>query len=134
MSNIHNPVVASIKYNIAWHTKSKSPILTGEIKPRLQVILRQVCTERGIQILGGGIGKSYVYMKLDCPAHHAASDIVQRLKGRSSKMLRDEYPSIRDKSPEGALWDSGYLCQSYGNDDLEFVKNYIRDGGFQPSL
>jgi len=127
MSNFHSPVISNIKYNIAWHTKQKVPLLSGEIKPRLQVILRQVCAERGVQILGGNIGTNHVYMKLDCPAHQPPADIVKRLKGRASKILRDEFPVLRDLKLEGSLWEDGYFCHSFGNDDEELVRKYIKE-------
>ncbi|MDR2167596.1 MAG: IS200/IS605 family transposase [Clostridiales bacterium] len=126
MSNVNSPVISDIKYHFAWHTKFRSPLLVGNIKKRLQEILRQDCKQEGIEILGGLVGKDYVYMRIKCPARLAPSKIAQLLKGRSSRLMQEEYPDIKnDLRLRGSLWNDGYLCYTFGEATEEDIREII---------
>jgi putative transposase len=48
--------------------------------------------------------------------------LVKAFKGRSSHILRDEFPSLR-KLP--ALWTNSYFVSTAGNVSSETIKKYI---------
>ena len=135
MSNVNAPVVFDIKYHFVWHTKFRTPILQGDLRKRARELLRQDCEAKGMNIIEGKLGKNYIYMMVSCPAHRSPSEIMRLLKGRSSKLLQEEFPYIKEKNLHGSLWDSGYFCATIGDTPIEVIRNYI-DGlpgpGFQP--
>jgi len=132
MSNIHFPAITSIKYNIAWHTKHSKPLLTPIIKPRLQTILRQTCDSNRVVIIGGVINPRYVHMMLESPPTHKPCDIVQWLKGRASRMLRQEFSELKESVPGTNIWNPGYICMTYGADVDDAIRDYIDSGGSMP--
>jgi putative transposase len=83
--------IYDIKYHIVWVTKYRYKTLTKRIGERLRELLRQGCTARGITIVEGSIGQDHVHMLISCPPSIAVSKIVQYLKGRSSRLLQEEY-------------------------------------------
>lgn len=86
-----------IEYHIVWTTKYRYKVLTGKIAERLREIIRQGCTKRGITIIRGSIGKEHVHLLLNCPPSISVAEIVQYLKGRSSKKLQEEYKELRKR-------------------------------------
>jgi putative transposase len=86
-----------IKYHMVWITKYRYKVITPEIGKRLKELLIQGCTCRGIVIVTGHIDKDHVHLLLSCPPSLAPSKIAQYLKGRSSHMLQDEYPQLKQR-------------------------------------
>ena len=138
MSNINSPVITDIRYHFAWHTKFKEPILTGDVRVRARNLIAETCGDIGIKILNGHVGKNHVYMQLSCPARIAPAEIVRRLKGRSSRVLRQEYPQIKlvqsdcalqsgkfGRNLEGSFWDEGYFCATFGDVAEEAIRQYL---------
>ena len=114
-----------IKYHIVWITKYRYKVLTGDIGNRLRTMLIQGCQSRGITIVGGHVAKDHVHMLLSCPPNLAPAKIVQYLKGRSSRLLQDEFPKLKKRYWGQHLWARGYFCATVGAITDEMIKEYI---------
>jgi len=125
MPDINNPAIFDIKYHFVWHTKFKTPILTDEVRARARKLVLQNCTQLGIKLLEGRLGRNYVYMKLSCPAHRSASEIMRLLKGRSSRLLREEFPYLKEMNLDKSMWEDGYFCATFGDVKDEVIREYI---------
>ena len=87
--------IHDIKYHVIWVTKYRYKILRGPIAIRARELIRQGCEARGIIILQGSVGKDHIHLLLSCPPSLAPSKIMQYLKGRSSRLLQDEFPDLK---------------------------------------
>ncbi|KUO78959.1 MAG: transposase, partial [Desulfosporosinus sp. BRH_c37] len=125
--NKSSHAVYDIKYHIIWVTKYRYKILGGEISKRLRELVRQGCEARNITIVQGNIGRDHVHMLLSCPPSLAPSKIVQYLKGRSSRLLQDQYPELKKRYWGQHLWARGYFCATVGSVTEETIKKYIED-------
>ena len=94
-----NHTVYDIKYHVVWVTKYRKKVLNRAIGERLRELIRQGCESIGITIVQGSIGKDHVHILLSCPTTIAPSKIVQYLKGRSSKLIQNEFPELKPKFP-----------------------------------
>jgi putative transposase len=86
--------VHDIKYHIVWITKYRYKILTEKIAERLRELLIPGCESRGITIVVGRAGNEHMPLPISCPMHIAPAKIVQYLKGRSSRLIQDEFPEL----------------------------------------
>lgn len=116
-----------IEYHIVWITKYRYKILSGKIAYRLRELLRQGCEARNITIVRGSVSKEHVHMLVSCPPNISVSDMMQYLKGRSSKKLQEEFPELRKKYWGQHLWASGYFCRTVGNVTESMIKEYIEN-------
>jgi putative transposase len=57
----------------------------------------------------------------------APSKIVQYLKGRSSRLLQEEYDELKKKYWGQHLWARGYFCATVGSVTEETVRKYIEN-------
>ena len=119
--------VYDIEYHIVWITKYRYKVLQGKIAERLREVLRQGCEAHGMTIVRGSIGKDHVHMLVSCPPTLAPSKIVQLLKGRSSKLMQEEFEELRKRYWGQHLWARGYFCRTVGVVTEEMVKEYIEN-------
>mgnify|MGYP001093043935 CR=1 FL=1 len=117
----------SINYHIVWVTKHRYKALNKRISFRLRELIRQGCEARNITIIRGSIGKDHVHMLIGCSPNIAPSKIVQYLKGRSSRLIQDEFPELKKRYWGQHLWARGYFCATVGNVTEETIKNYIEN-------
>ncbi len=120
-------VVYDIKYHIIWVTKYRYKVLGGNLAKRLRELIRQGCEARGMTIVQGSIGKDHVHMLLSCPPSLAVSKIVQYLKGRSSRLLQEEFPELKKRYWGQHLWGRGYFCATVGGVTEETIRRYIEN-------
>jgi putative transposase len=83
------------RYHIVWSTKYRYKVLTGALRVRVRDICRQVCAENEVDILRGVLSSDHVHMFVSVPPKLAISDLVRRMKGRSSYRVQREFPAIR---------------------------------------
>ena len=119
--------VYDIEYHVVWTTKYRYKILVGRIAERLRELLRQGCAANGITIVRGSVSKDHVHMLLSCPPTLAPSKIMQLLKGRSSKLMQQEFEELRKRYWGQHLWATGYFCRTVGTMTEEMIKEYIEN-------
>ena len=118
-----------IKYHFVWITKYRYRVLKGEVALRVRELLRQGCESNNIRILKGSVGVDHVHMLLSCPATMSPSEIMQNLKGRTSRILQEEFPMLRKKYWGQHMWARGYFCGTVGEVDKETIERYIENQG-----
>src|SRR3954468_7102321 len=89
--------VCDIKYHLVWITKYRYKILRGEVAERARDLIRQICHAREVVIIRGSVSPDHIHMLVSAPAHMAPSKLVQYIKGRSSRRLQEEFPSLRKR-------------------------------------
>ena len=117
--------VYDINYHIIWITKYRYKVLGGNISRRLQELIRQGCEARNITIVSGNIRRDHVHMLISCPPSLAPSKIVQYLKGRSSRLLQEEFSELKRRYWGQHLWGRGYFCATVGSVNEEMIRAYI---------
>ena len=114
-----------IQFHIVWTTKYRYRVLNDKIAIRIRELIRQGCESRGVKIIKGSVGKSHIHILVSCPPSISVSQLVKSLKGRSSKMIQEEYPVLRKRYWGQHMWSVGYFCRSVGTITDEIIKEYI---------
>ena len=117
--------VHSLQVHLAWITKYRYHVLQGDVQLRCRDIIRQVCNSLDIQILKGVVSKDHIHLHLSYPPVLSISDIVKRLKGRSSRMLLQEFPELKRRYWGNHFWGIGYGSWSTGNITEELLSSYL---------
>jgi len=117
--------VYDIKYHVIWVTKYRYKVLYGPIAKRARELIRQGCEARNITIIQGSVGKDHIHLLLSCPPSVAPSKIMQYLKGRSYRLLQEEFADLKKRYWGQHLWARGYFCATVGNVTEEIIRNYI---------
>ena len=117
--------VYDLKYHIVWITKYRKPVLQGEVAIRLRELVRQTCATLDVYIVSGHVSQDHVHLLVSIPPNLSVSDFVQRVKGRSSRRMMDEFNELRRQFWGRHLWARGYFAASTGNVTDEIIKQYI---------
>jgi putative transposase len=64
-------------------------------------------------------------MLISCPTHIAPAKIAQYLKGRSSRLIQDEFPELKKRCWGQHLWARRYFCATAGTATQEMIREYI---------
>ena len=118
-------------YHVVWSTKYRYDVLRGELRLRIREIIRQVCHELNVEIIKGVLSTDHVHMFIAVPPKIAISQVIQRMKGRSSYRVQQEFPAIRKRYWGRHFWAKGYFSTTSGNitDDviLQYLENHVAD-------
>jgi putative transposase len=117
--------VVNIGYHIVWCPKYRRKVLTGKIESRLKEILPQIAEDMECIIEKMEVMPDHIHIFLQGTPILPIHLIVKNLKGKSSRILRSEFPSLKSKLPN--LWTRSYYCETIGCINEETVKKYIEN-------
>ena len=124
--------VYDIQYHFVWVTKYRYHVLCGPVAERARELIRQSCMSRDIRILRGHVSKDHVHLLVSCPPSLAPAKVMQYLKGRSSKMLQDEFPHLKKRYWGRHFWARGYFCATVGAVTEDQIHDYIEKHDTEP--
>jgi putative transposase len=117
--------VSRLTAHLVWITKYRYQVLRGDIQARRRELIIQICDAEDVRILKGVVSKDHVHMLIEYPPKTSLSDLVKRLKGRTSRRLQEEFPQLRKQYWGRHFWAIGYGAWSTGNITEEVVKKYL---------
>ena len=97
--------------------------MEGEVAETAEEIIRETCKELDIEVIDLAVNVDHVHFFIKCPPKYSVSWIAKRINGRSSKLLRDKFPQLREWCP-GHLWAPSCYHGSVGH-GWEVVERYI---------
>ncbi len=115
-----NHTKSQMQAHIVWVTKYRYEVLKGDIQKRCRDIIVQICDAEDIRILKGVVSKDHIHMHIEYPPSKSMSDIVKKLKGRTSRKLQEEFKELSKH-----FWAIGYGAWSTGNVTEEIVQEYL---------
>jgi putative transposase len=94
------------RYHIVWITKYRRQVLDEKIQKKLKGIIEAICKEMYVKILALGFEEDYVHLYVSIPLTHPIPSVVHRLKGRTSKVIWEQYSSYLKKFywEKNVLW------------------------------
>ena len=116
-----------LKVHVVWIPKYRKGVLTGEVAVRVRDLIRRIAAEHELEIISGKVARDHVHVFVSYRATRKVSQIMQWLKGTSSRVLLQEYPHLRKKFWGRHLWARGYLAVSSGTITDEMIKEYIEE-------
>ena len=121
----NNNVVYRCAYHVVWCPKYRRPVIEGAVDARLKQIIRDVCAERECNIVELETMPDHVHLLVECDPQYGIHRLVKQVKGRSSRLLREEFPSLKRRLP--TLWTNSYFVATVGGAPLEIVKQYVEN-------
>ena len=127
-----------IEYHFVWATKYRYGLLQGELAQRVRELIRQICEQQEIHILRGVVSKDHVHLLVSAPPTLSPSEIMRRVKGRTSSKVFEEFPHVKKRYWGRHFWARGYFCVTAGELTQEMIKVYLEhhferrdDDGFE---
>lgn len=121
----NNNVVFSCKYHVVFCPKYRKPVLVKGADLRLKKILREVAVARRAEIIEMEIMPDHVHLRVAVDPQYGVHRLVKQMKGRSSRLLRQEFQWVRSRIP--TLWTNSYFVSTVGGAPLSIIKQYIEN-------
>ena len=116
--------VFSVMYQVIWCPNYGRGVLGGAAVLRLRQIIGEVVAEFGGMVIEVEMLPDQVQLLVELPARVAVSKLVQVLKGRSSRRLRQEFPRLGRMT---CLWSPSWFVWTVGGAPLEVVRGCVED-------
>ena len=120
-SNRH--VSYSCKYHVVFCPKYRRKVLVDGVDIRLKEIIYQVATEWSCEVMELEVMPDHVHILCEVDPQFGVHKFVRRVKGRSSRLLRQEFPQLKSKLP--TLWTNSYFVSTVGGAPMAILKQYI---------
>jgi putative transposase len=121
----NNNVTYSCTYHVVWCPKYRRQVLVDGIDERLKQILRDVADETMCDLIELEVMPDHVHVLVDVDPQFGIHSLVKRMKGRSSRLLRQEFPRLKSRLP--TLWTNSYFVATVGGAPLSVIKQYIEN-------
>ena len=121
----NNNVVFSCKYHVVFCPKYRRSVLIDGVDSRFKEIAAEIANELEFGILEMEVMPDHVHLLIDCDPQFGIHRVVKRIKGRTSKLLRDEFDWLKRRIP--TLWTNSYFVSTVGGAPISIVKQYIEN-------
>lgn len=125
--------ISNLSCHLVWATKYRYNVLQGDIQHRCRDLLIQICNSENVHILKGVVSKDHIHMHVEYPPSLSISILVKKLKGRSSRILQQEFPKLNKQYWGRHFWAVGYGAWSTGKITDEMVQEYLEHHKDKPN-
>ena len=101
--------------------------LDAAVRARCMLVFDTVFNEMSIAVDEVGFDDNHVHMAFDLSPRYALWQVMKNLKGRSSRVLMQEFPHLRKHFFWGGhLWNPSYYLDSIGKDE-QTMRAYVKN-------
>ena len=113
------------KYHVVIIPKYRQKVIYGQRKVQIGRILRELCRQRGVDLVEGHVATDHVHMCLSIPPKYSVAHTVGFLKGKSAVRIHREL--LHERRMTGLhFWATGYCVSTVGLDE-DRIRKYIRE-------
>ena len=113
------------KYHVVFIPKYRRKVLYGKLRRAVGPILRELCRQKGVELLEGHLMPDHVHMCLSVPPKYSIAHVIGFLKGKSAVWIHREL--LHERRMTGLhFWATGYSVSTVGLDE-DRIRQYIRD-------
>jgi putative transposase len=113
------------KYHVVFIPKYRRKVIYGELRRQIGKILRDLCRQRGVELLEGHAMGDHIHLCLSIPPKYSVANTIGFLKGKSAVRIHREL--LHERRMSGlSFWATGYCVSTVGLDEAR-VRQYIRE-------
>jgi len=113
------------KYHVVIVPKYRRRTIYGRIKRQIGGILRELCRQKGVELLEGHSMADHVHLCLSIPPKYSVAHTIGFVKGKSAVRIHRDL--LRERRMTGLhFWAPGYCVSTVGLDEQR-IRQYIRE-------
>jgi len=110
------------KYHVIITPKYRQKVFFGKMRRQIGIILRDLCRQRGIELLEGHAMSDHIHMVLSIPPKFSVANTLGFLKGKSAVRVHREQRRVTNLH----FWSTGYCVSTIGLDEAT-IRKYVRE-------
>jgi putative transposase len=116
--------VSLINYHFVFCPRYRRKVLINQVEERFKQLVKDICQENGWDILAMEVMPDHCYLFLNCLPSDSPSDIMAKLKGVTSRKLRQEFNHL---SHLPSLWTRSFFVSTAENVSSETIRRYVEE-------
>jgi putative transposase len=117
--------VFALHVHLVFVTKYRDRVFDGDAINRLRALFTKICADFESELVELDGEDHHVHLLVRYPPKFSVSQLVNSLKGVSSRMLRQQRPDLARRYWKGVLWSPSYFAASCGGAPINILKEYI---------
>lgn len=126
-NNAHS--VFLLNYHLIFVVKYRRKVFDEHISNRAKEIFEYICPNYNMTLMEWNHDEDHVHILFKAHPKSEISKFINAYKSASSRLLKKEYPSIREKLWKETFWSQSFCLLTTGGAPLEVVKRYIESQG-----
>jgi len=116
-----------LMYHLVWIPKYRKRILKGKVAERIKELLYECADLQRWKIEELSIQPDHIHMLIQMRPEVSVSRMVQLFKGMTSKVIREEFPELKEFLWGKSFWADGYFAETSGQVSEAYIREYIQN-------
>ena len=125
----NNHAIFSLNYHLIMVIKYRRKVINDEISNRLKEMFSHIGISYQIEVLEWNHDVDHVHVLFKATPSTNISKFLNAYKSASSRLIKIEYPSIKEKLWKEYFWSRSYCLITTGDVTLDVIKQYIQSQG-----
>jgi putative transposase len=114
------------KYHVVFIPKYRRKILYGKLRAKIGSLLRDLCKQKGVELLKGNARPDHIHLFLSVPPRYSIAFVIGFLKGKSAIRIHRDLLHETGRRYPMRFWARGYCVSTVGLDEAQ-VRQYIEN-------
>ena len=129
MSNNHSVFI--LHYHLILVVKYRKKVINDEISNKLRIEFEKICSNYHIRLEDWNHDVDHVHLLFNANPNTTISKFINAYKSASSRIIKKEFPKIKQSLYKGNFWSTSFCLISTGGATIEIIKKYIESQGEQ---
>jgi len=125
----NNHSVFLLYYHLVLVTKYRRKVIDNNISNRLKEIFEKIQDNYNITLQEWNHDKDHVHILFKAHPNSELSKFINAYKSASSRLIKKEYPKIKEQLWKEYFWSRSYCLLTTGGAPIEVIKKYIESQG-----
>ena len=126
-SNAHS--VFLLHYHLVFVVKYRRRVFNDDISKRAREIFEYIAPDYHITLDEWNHDEDHVHILFRAHPNSAISKFINAYKSASSRLLKKEFPEIRQKLWKECFWSQSFCLLTTGGAPIEVIRKYIETQG-----
>ena len=126
-TNTHS--VFSLNYHLVLVIKYRRKVINDDISGRLKAIFEYIAPNYNITIEKWNHDVDHVHILFKAHPNSELSKFINAYKSASSRLIKKEYPIIKEKLWKEYFWSRSFCLITTGGATIDVIKQYIENQG-----
>jgi putative transposase len=118
-------------YHLVLVTKYRRKVINDSISNRLREIFDYIAVNYNISVVEWNEDQDHVHILFKAQPNSELSKFINAYKSASSRLIKKEYPDIKEKLWKEYFWSRSFCLITTGGVTIDVIKQYIESQGDQ---
>jgi len=125
----NNHAIFSLNYHLILVVKYRRKVINDDISNRLKEMFEHIGLNYQITLIEWNHDIDHVHVLFKACPNSNISKFLNSYKSASSRLIKIEYPDIKDKLWKDYFWSRSYCLITTGGVTIDVIKQYIESQG-----